>query len=84
MIKNKSVGIIGSGFMANEYCLALSTMGISDVELIGRSQKTLEKLSKKYNFKSINHDYKYGIKLLSPKDLVIIVTTLLTKDGKYN
>jgi hypothetical protein len=76
MIKNKSVGIIGSGFMANEYCLALSTMGISDVELIGRSQKTLEKLSKKYNFKSINHDYKYGIKLLSPKDLVIIATPI--------
>ena len=75
-IKNKSIVIIGSGSMANQYCFALSKMGISDVELIGRSQKSLELICKKFNFKPINQNYKDAIKLLSKKDLVIIATPI--------
>ena len=75
-IKNKSVVIIGSGLMANQYCSALSKIGISDVELIGRSQKSLERICKKFNFKSINQDYADAIKLLSKKDLIIIATPI--------
>ena len=75
-IKNKSVAIIGSGLMANQYCSALSKIGISDVELIGRSQKSLERICKKFNFKSINQDYADAIKLLSKKDLIIIATPI--------
>jgi predicted dehydrogenase len=75
-IKNKSVVIIGSGLMANQYCSALSKIGISDVELIGRSQKSLERICKKFNFKSINQDYTDAIKLLSKKDLIIIATPI--------
>ena len=71
-IKNKSVVVIGSGFMANQYCSALSKMGISDVELIGRSQKPLELICKKFNFKSIHQNYADAIKSLPEKDLVII------------
>lgn len=75
-IKNKSVAVIGSGYMANEYCSALSKIGISNVELIGTSQKSLELICKKFNFKSINKNYKNAIKLLSKKDLLIIATPI--------
>lgn len=75
-IKNKSVAIIGSGFMANQYSLALSKIGICDVEVIGRSQKTLEQICKRFHFIPINQDYDTGIKSLSEKDLVIITTPI--------
>jgi predicted dehydrogenase len=75
-IKNKSVAVIGSGFMAEQYSLALSNIGINDVEIIGRSKKSVESLTKKYHFKSVNQNYKDGIKLLSKKDLVVIATPI--------
>jgi len=75
-IKNKSVAIIGSGFMANHYSLALAKIGIHDVEIIGRTKKSVGLISEKYNFKSIHQDYTNGIKLLSEKDLVIVTTPI--------
>ena len=75
-IKNKSVAIIGSGFMANHYSLALSKIGIHDVEIIGRTKKSVRSISEKYDFKSIHQDYNNGIKLLSEKDLVIVATPI--------
>ena len=75
-IKNKSVAIIGSGFMANHYSLVLAKIGIHDVEIVGRTKKSVKLISEKYNFKSIHQDYKNGIKLLSKKDLVIVTTPI--------
>jgi len=74
-IKNKSVAIIGSGFMTNHYSLALTKIGIHDVEIVG-PKKSVGLISKKYNFKSIHQDYTNGIKLLSEKDLVIVTTPI--------
>lgn len=75
-IKNKSVAIIGSGLMANHYCLALYSLGISNVEVIGRSKKPLKQLSKKYGFKTINKKYDDAFKSLHEKDLVILTTPI--------
>ena len=75
-IKNKSVAIIGSGIMAYHYSSAFSTLGITDVELIGRSKKTLDQICKKFHFKDINQNYNDGLKTLSEKDLLIIATPI--------
>jgi len=38
-LKNKSVLIIGAGYIANEYALSLSSMGIKNVTILSKSKK---------------------------------------------
>ena len=39
----KSVLIIGAGYIAKEYAIALSKLKIKDVTILGKSKKNLEK-----------------------------------------
>ena len=69
---NKSVTIIGSGYIASEYCLALKSMGISNVSIVGHTKKNVDVLCKKYGFNPIISDYKYALRSLNTQDLIIV------------
>ena len=53
-IKKKSVLIIGSGYMAQQYSNSLNKMGINDVAIIGNLKNKVEKLGKKYDFETLS------------------------------
>jgi len=68
----KSVLIIGAGYIAKEYAIALSKLKIKDVTILGKSKKNLEKFKQFSNFKIIDGGYETKISKISKKDLVII------------
>ena len=77
-LKNKSVLIIGAGYIANEYALSLSSMGIKNVIILSKSEKTSLALSDTYGFKSYFGGYEKILPTLPKMDLVIIATPVLT------
>jgi len=72
----KSVLIIGAGYIAREYAIALSKLKISDVTILGKSKKNLEKCKEFSNFKIIAGGYEKKISKIKKKDLVIITTPI--------
>jgi hypothetical protein len=77
-LKNKSVLIIGAGYIANEYALSLSSMGIKNVTILSKSEKTSLALSDTYGFKSYFGGYEKILPILPKMDLVIVATPVLT------
>ncbi|NIP61658.1 MAG: hypothetical protein GWO15_02525 [Nitrosopumilaceae archaeon] len=71
-IKDKSVLIIGSGYMAEHYSKALSKMGIKDVTVIGNTKNKVVKICKRYNFIPLWGGFKKNLSNIKSKDLVII------------
>ena len=72
----KSVLIIGAGYIAREYAIALSKLRISDVTILGKSKKNLEKCKEFSNFKIIAGGYEKNLSKIKKKDLVIITTPI--------
>lgn len=75
-IKKKSILIIGSGYMAEQYSETLSKIGIKDVTVIGNSKNKVEKLGKKYNFDTLSGGFEINLPNIEKKDLVIIATPI--------
>ncbi len=73
---DKSVLIIGAGFIANQYALVLSEMGITDVTIISKNQKTSSKICNQYGFKPLFGGYKNNLSNLPKMDLVIVATPM--------
>jgi len=73
-LKNKSVIVIGAGFMGLQFCKALDTLGISDVTIISKSEENANKLAKQFNFSCEWGGYEKNIPKMDKVDLVIIAT----------
>lgn len=71
---DKKVLIIGAGWMAEQYCVALTQMGIRDVCIVSRSEKSAAACCEKFNFKSHYGGYEKCLPNLGAFDLVIVAT----------
>lgn len=70
--KDKRVLIIGAGWMAQQYCKALSTMKIKDVTVISRREESARRCCENYKYKPLYGGYQKNLPKLRPFDLVII------------
>lgn len=68
----KSVLIVGSGWMAEQYSIALSKMKISDVTILSQSFDKAHNLAQKFNFTPIGGGYEKNLSKIKNVDLVII------------
>jgi len=90
--QNKSVLIIGSGYIALEYVKALKKLKIKNIEILSKSENSLDnKVLSEY--KIIFGGFEKKINLIEKKDLTIIATpinllvkatTLAIKSGQEN
>ncbi len=91
-LQNKTVLIIGSGYIVLEYVKALKKLKIKNIEILTNSENSFNnKLLSKY--KIISGGFEKKIQLIEKKDLVIIATpinllvkaaTLAIKSGQEN
>ena len=72
----KSVLIIGAGYIANQYAIALSKLKIKNVTILGKSKENLQKFKEFTNFEIINGGYERNLSKIKKKDLVIIATPI--------
>lgn len=81
---DKSVLIIGSGNIANEYAIALSKLKIKNITILGNTEEGLQKFRQFVNFKLIHGGYENNLSSIGKKDLVIVATPIpiLTKTTK--
>ncbi len=75
-VRKKSILIIGSGYMAEQYSKTLDKIGITDVTIIGNSKNKVEKLGKKYNFVALSGGFETNLPNIEKKDLVIVATPI--------
>ena len=71
---DKKVLVIGAGWMAQQYCNALAQMGIRNVCVVSRSEKSAKKCCKKFMFQPYYGGYKQCLPNLDTFDLVIVAT----------
>lgn len=74
--REKSILIIGNGFMANEYCKILKFLRCQNVVILGNSKESTEKLATEYDFQYIYGGFEKKINEIEKKDLVIICTPI--------
>ena len=72
--ENKSVLIIGGGYMGKEYARALQKLGIIDVTIITKSKKQSSDFSEKFDFTILDGGFEKHLPTIEKKDLVIIST----------
>ncbi len=75
---DKSILIIGAGYIANQYAYALSKMGINDVTIISKNKETSSKICNQYGFKPLFGGYENNLFNLPKMDLVIVATPVMT------
>jgi len=74
--QNKSILIIGSGWMARQYAIALKEMSIKDVTIFSRDKEKSESLCSEFGFKPIFGNPEETISKIPEKDLTIISTSI--------
>lgn len=73
--RDKSILLIGGGWMAEQYYDALKAFGVEKVDVITNSEKTASKWKNERNLKAFSGGYKKVLPDLSnPFDLVIVAT----------
>ena len=75
-LQNKSVLIIGSGAIVNEYAIALVKLGIKDVTILGNTEYSIQKFKHFPNFELIHGGYETNLPTIRKKDLTIIATPI--------
>ena len=75
-LNKKSVLIIGAGKIVNHYAFALSKMGIKNVTIISKNQKSSIKICEQYGFKPLFGGYENTLSDLPKMDLVIVATPI--------
>lgn len=71
---DKTVLIIGAGWMAEQYCQALAQMGIRKVCVASRSKKSARTCCAKFGFRPFHGGYEKCLPDLGTFDLVIVAT----------
>jgi len=59
--QDKSVAIIGAGWMGKQYAIALQAMKIKDVSIISNSKEKTLKFCEKFNFKPYYGGYEKNL-----------------------
>ncbi len=72
----KTVLIIGAGWMAEQYCIALKHMGISKVSIISRTEKSATACCDKFGFRPYYGGYEKRLSELGIFDLVIVTPSV--------
>lgn len=72
----KKVLIIGAGWMAEQYCIALEHMGISNVCVVSNSEKSAKTCCEKFGFQPYYGGYEKCLSVMKLLDLVIIATPI--------
>ena len=75
-LQNRSVLLIGSGLIAEQYGLALKSFGISDVTVLSNTEESVMKLCSKFNFIPLYGGFEKNLPNIPKKDLVIITTPI--------
>ncbi len=75
-VKNSSILLIGSGYMANQYSDALFKMGIHDVTIIGNSKNKVRKICKKFGYTPLYGGFEKNLPNVNSKDLTIVATPI--------
>lgn len=76
IFQKKSILIIGSGFIAREYCKIFQYLNCQNVIILGNSEESTKKLADEYNFKYVFGGFKKKLNQIEKKDLVIICTPI--------
>ena len=71
---DKTVLIIGAGWMAEQYCIALTQMGVRNVCVVSRSEKSAKTCCEKFGFQPYHGGYEKCLPELGTFDLVIVAT----------
>jgi len=68
----KSILVLGAGYIAEEYVIALSKLKIKNITILGNTKKNLQKFKRFSNVKIISGGYEKNLSKITKKDLVII------------
>ena len=71
-LDNKSVLIIGGGYMGKEYAHVLEQLGINDVTIVTKSPKQASDFSAKFDYTILDGGFEKQLSSVGKKDLVII------------
>lgn len=71
---DRTVLLIGAGWMARQYALALSKMNIKNVTILSRAKEGAARLCHEFNFDSVSGGYEKHMSSIGQKDLVIVAT----------
>lgn len=71
---DKKILIIGAGWMSEQYCIALTQMGIRSVCVVSRSEKSARSCCEKFGFQPYHGGYEKCLPELGTFDLVIVAT----------
>jgi hypothetical protein len=74
--KNKTVTIIGTGYMAEKYTEALKKFKIKNITIMGRTKKNVKYISDKFNVDGKYTKFEKNLLDLSKQDLVIIAVSV--------
>jgi len=74
--QTKSILIIGSGYIAKEYCKILEFIKCQNVVILGNSEESTKKLASEFNFEYIFGGFEGKLSTIEKKDLVIICTPI--------
>ncbi len=73
---DKSVLLVGAGWMAKQYANALSQMKVKDVTVISRTQQKVSQLCDEFGFQPNLKEPKEALNKMERKDLTIIATQI--------
>ena len=74
--QNKSIIIIGSGWMAKQYAIALHEMKIKDVTILSRNKDKVTELCNEFEYTPIYGNIQEELSKIPEKDLTIIATSI--------
>jgi len=74
--QNKSILIIGAGWMARQYAITLKEMNVKDVTIFSRSKEKTTSLCNEFEFKPSFGNPKETISKIPEKDLTIVATSI--------
>lgn len=74
--RDKSVLIIGAGWMADQFCQALTTMRIGDVTVLSRREESARSCAEKYGYKALHGGYEKALPQADRFDLIIVATPI--------
>ena len=74
---DKSVLILGAGWMATEYCRALEALGVEQVTVVARSAASATKCCEPFGFKPVAGGYEQDLGDLGTFDLIIVALPVL-------
>ena len=76
-LHDRTVLVLGAGFMAEQYCIALQAMGIRDAVVVAKTRASAERIRERFGFTALSGGYEATLKGLGAFDLVIVAVPIL-------